>query len=217
LKILAGLTLGLVGVLPSIANWATDAVAMVSFHFERPAAHSDVYTFEIHEDGSGSYSQVSADATTRQADPVKLELEVSPKTVTRIFQQTKELSYFNLTCSSKLKGIADTGTKTLSYEGPGGSGHCTYNFSENKTVQALTDTFQAMQLTIVEGRKLESEHKYDRLGLSAEMKSLVDLAKDGRAIEMGNIEGTLKSIAADSEVLDRVRLQAATLLNTIER
>ena len=63
-----------------------------------------------------------------------------------------------------------------------------------------------------EGRKLEHLHRYDRLGLDAEMISFSQDVSAGRALELGIISPCLRSIADDAEVIQRVRAQAAKLL-----
>jgi hypothetical protein len=186
--------------------WQADGGGAVTFQFDRPALKQPPYTFEIHPDGSGAYKQGSLNAP----------IQISVATAQRIFQQAKELSYFGIPCATKLKNIADTGEKVLSYKGPDGAGSCGYNYSQNETVQKLTDTFQAMALTLDEGKKLESAHKYDRLSLYAEMTTLTDLVKDHRAVEMGLIAKTLRSLADDPDVLEKVRSKAATLLKMAE-
>jgi hypothetical protein len=183
-----------------------DAGAAVTFQFDRPALKLPPYTFEVHPDGRTSYKQGN----------VSMSLQISSTLAEKIFRQAKELSYFDLPCASKMKNIADTGDKILSYKGPDGAGSCTYNYTQYETVQKLTDVFQAMALTLDEGKKLESAHKYDRLSLYGEMTTLTDLVKDHRAVEMGLIAKTLRSLADDPDVLEKVRSKAATLLKMAE-
>jgi hypothetical protein len=118
-------------------------------------------------------------------------------------------------CASKAKNIADTGKKTLTYTGADGSGSCTYNYSENKTIDTVTSTFQGIASTMDEGRRLEFLHKYDRLGLDAEMISLTQEAEAGRALELGTIAPTLAVIADDTAVIQRVRLRAQKMLEQV--
>jgi hypothetical protein len=139
-------------------------------------------------------------------------VNITPATVDRIFALGKKLDRFNVPCASKAKNIADTGTKTLSYTAPDGSGSCTYNYSENKDVQSLTEIFQGMTETMDEGRQLDHLHRYDRLGLDSAMTFLVQEVTAGHAIEVGTIAASLRSIAEDADVMQRVRARARTLL-----
>jgi hypothetical protein len=75
-----------------------------------------------------------------------------------------------------------------------------------------TATFLAIADTMQRGERLQHELRYDRLGLDAEMESLVDAQKSGSAIEIGNIASILQTLVSDDHVIDRVRRRAARLL-----
>jgi hypothetical protein len=191
----------------------------ISFHFERKGLPVPEFTIQIHEDGSGTYqaavveSSLSEDST--QVSPpqhVERTMTVTPATVAMIFKAAHELKNFDVACASKAKNIADTGTKTLTYAGPDGAGSCVYNYSQNKNVATLTDTFQGIAYTMDEGRRLEFLHRYDRLGLDAEMSRFAEEAQAGRALELSMIEPTLTAIVRDMALIQRVRLQAAKML-----
>jgi hypothetical protein len=146
------------------------------------------------------------------AKHVERTLKLTPPTVAKIFKTARDLNRFDMVCESRAKNIANTGKKTLSYAGAEGAGSCTYNFSANKDIEGLTNTFLSIAFTLDEGRRLEFLHRYDRLGLDAEMIGLEQAARIGHALELGTIATVLNSIAADTAVMERVRLQAAKLL-----
>jgi hypothetical protein len=133
----------------------------------------------------------------------------------KIFGMTGALKQFHMECATKAKNVADTGAKTLTYRGPEGSGECSYNYSDNKTVRELTEVFQGIAETMDQGRELDHLHRYDRLGLDGAMETLAQEVTDGRALELGTIAGTLRSIAGDTEVMERVRVQASKLLSLL--
>jgi hypothetical protein len=139
-------------------------------------------------------------------------VSITPATADKIFALGRKLDHFNITCASKAKNIADTGTKTLSYSAPDGTGSCTYNYSENKEVEELTGMFQGMAETMDEGRILDHLHRFDRLGLDDAMTFLAQEVSAGRALEVGTITASLRSIADDADVMQRVRARARTLL-----
>lgn len=192
----------------------------VSFQFDRPGLSVPRFTLLIREDGSGFYkaeeAPVSGAGAALQATAgkhVDRAITVSPSTVATIFKTARSLDHFNLECASKAKNIADTGKKTLSYSGSDGRGTCTYNYSENKSVASLTDTFQAIAFTLDEGRRLDYLHRYDRLGLDAEMETLAHEHEAKRALELGTISSTLSSLANDDALMQRVRTRAVKLLD----
>ena len=207
-----------------VAKSASGAAAkrQVSFTFDRKGVLVSHYRLVVREDGSSVYEGneiPSATAYGHPADssavPFQHRIAISQTTSQKVFATAEKLNRFDVGCASKLKNIADTGTKTLMYEGPDGNGSCTYNFSENKDVQALTEIFQGIAETLDTGRRLDQLHRFDRLGLDAAMKSLVDEVSAGRALEVGTIAASLRSIASDTEVMARVRSRASTLLSQI--
>jgi hypothetical protein len=196
--------------------------AEVSFQFDRTGLPVPRFTLRIREDGTGSYQadQAETPATANSmrgqaAQHIDRPINLTRGTVAKVFKAARAANYFNMECASKAKNIADTGKKTLTYTGADGSGSCTYNYSENKTIDTLTSTFQGIASTMDEGRRLEFLHKYDRLGLDAEMISLTQEAEAGRALELGTIAPTLAAIADDTAVIQRVRLRAQKMLEQV--
>lgn len=220
---------GIVCATPAVAQPAASAVdapaakqAEVSFQFDRPGLAVPRFTLRLRENGTGSYqadqAEIAATANSMRgqaAQHIEHPINVSRETVAKIFKAARAANYFNIECASKAKNIADTGKKTLSYAGPDGSGSCLYNYSESKPVDTLTNTFLAIAYTIEEGRRLDFLHRYDRLGLDAEMISFAGEVEAGRALELGTISPTLAVIADDTAVIQRVRLRAQKMLEQV--
>lgn len=195
------------------------AASEVSFHLERPGLSVPKFTLTVDEAGIARYEadEVASSRDSAESDPpptqhISRTVTLSKAATERIFANARALDRFNTACASKAKNIADTGTKTLHYSGESGNGSCTYNYSENKRVVALTDLFLGIARTLDMGRKLDFQHRFDRLGLDTTMASLSEEVDGGRAVEVGVISPTLRSLAEDSEVLQRVRQRAARLL-----
>ena len=196
------------------STYATPAT--VTFQFDRPGLHIPKYSFQLHEDGTVDYHAEEVIAAPPngpvETKPIDHRLTITHSTANTVFKTARALDHFNLTCESTAKNIAKTGNKTLIYKAADGTGQCTYNYSENKDVQLLTDIFQSLAYTQDEGRKLDFLHRFDRLGLDAETTELVQALKDHRAIEIGTISASLQSLVDDTAVMLRVRQRAATLL-----
>jgi hypothetical protein len=139
-------------------------------------------------------------------------ISLSPEMTAKIFSTARSLNHFDMFCGTKAKNIADTGKKTLTYTAPDGTGSCTYNYSDDKSVTMLTNQFYAIAYTMDVGRRLDFERRFDRLGLDAEMLSLEHAVQEKNALELGNIAPTLQRIADDGEAMQRVRQRAAKLL-----
>lgn len=199
---------------------STSAGPEVSFQFERAGLPVPKYAIIVHEDGSGTYTAQVAPVTTggvamgvsATTQPVNQPIRISSPNLQVIFKTARSLDRFTIPCESKAKNIADTGKKTLSYQGTDGQGSCVYNYSENKSIAQLTDMFQAIAQTMEEGRKLQFLHRFDRLGLYAEMDVISHEVEEKRALELGNIAPALRSIVADEAIMQKVRERAAHLL-----
>jgi hypothetical protein len=194
------------------------------FHFERPGLPVPDYTFTLHPDGTATYAasyvpsapQSKFAPTYPPAQPAKpiettRPIALSLKTTSLLYERVRGSDHLR-GCESKVKNIADTGTKTITYTGPEGTFQCTYNYTENKTVSAITETFQGIAETLDEGRNIDQTHRYDRLGLDHELAVLADNVRDGRALEVATIAPVLQSLCDDTQVMDRVRKRAAGLL-----
>ena len=204
------------------AESSIEKPAEVSFQFDRTGLRVPRFTLQVREDGSGRYQADQAETAAtansmrgQAAQHIDRPINLTRGTVAKIFKAARAANHFNIECASKAKNIADTGKKTLSYTGADGSGSCTYNYSENKAVDTLTNTFLAIAYTMDEGRRLEFLHRYDRLGLDAEMISLSQEAEAGRALELGTISPTLAAIVDDTAVIQRVRLRAQKMLEQV--
>ena len=200
----------------------TKMPAEVSFQFDRTGLPVPRFTLRLWEDGTGRYvadqAELPATATSSRgqaAQHIDRPIKLTSATIGKVFKSARSLNHFNIECASKAKNIADTGKKTLTYTGEDGSGSCLYNYSEVKSVETLTDEFQAIAFTLDEGRRLEFLHRYDRLGLDAEMILLAQEAEAGRALELGTISPTLLAIADDTALIQRVRLKAQKMLEQI--
>ena len=213
-------------VFPTVGASAQPAEEPVlSFHFERPGLPVPLYTFTLHADGSGTYAATYASSTPPSkyspypAAAVSVEtsrpITLSPKTTSLLFERVRSNDHLQ-NCEAKAKNIANTGAKTITYTGPEGSAHCTYNYTENKSIAAITETFQGIAETLDEGRKIEQTHRFDRLGLDHELSVLADNVREGRALEVATIAHVLQSLVDDNQVMDRVRKRAAGLLEASE-
>lgn len=195
------------------------------FHFVRPGLPVPEYTFNLNQDGSGTYaaSYLSSAPTSKFAPqypgvplapavPTTRPITLSARTTALLFERAKNADGIRAGCGSKAKNIADTGVKSITYTSPEGSAHCSYNYTENKTVAAITETFQGIAETLDEGHTIEQKHRYDRLGLDQDLAILADNVRDGRALEVATIAQVLQSLCDDTQVMDRVRKRAAGLL-----
>jgi hypothetical protein len=184
--------------------------------FSNPDVVPSHWTLILHPDGSGHFQSERgnappSDPPTFEAPNVDRDIHVSEQFADRVFERVGDRAIRNDHCESHLK-VAFQGWKTVSYIGPEGRWSCQFNYSRDKDVQALGDSLMAVAATILEGARLQMLLQHDRLGLDKEMEFVSDAADDGRMMQICTIRGILEQLADDSDVLDRVRKRARTLL-----
>jgi hypothetical protein len=186
----------------------------VSFDFTpRPDAHQRPYIISVSVDGFTRYFEFPADHPDGPA-AYPVIFTMSPSTVQRLLYAYSAVAadVAQGKCESRVKGIASTGKKLLTYYRDGHSFGCTFNYSDDPSLNGVARAFMAIVETLQSGERLEHDLRFDRLGLDAEIDALVAENTDGRAIEITSIAKTLQAIIDDDRVMERVKLKAARLL-----
>ena len=211
-------------------GWRGWLIALCAVMFARSVCGQETVTLEylnenlqpshwvltIHSDGSGKYDSFPGEGAGTDGNRIRevevhRRLHLSQKFVERVFATAHQRNLFHYQCESRLK-VAFQGEKRLSYDGPDGSGSCSYNYSKDNQIQALGESLLAVESTIEFGERLEVLEQHDRLGMDREMAALYEASQSGSALEVGAIQETLERIVADEQVLERVRRKARLLL-----
>lgn len=172
-------------------------------------------TITVQSTGSAKYLSRNPFTPPDQtgADPdYMLDFTVSTRYQERLFRDAREANYFNGDFSYKKHVVASTGKKTLTYSDPVRHFSTTYDYSDNKVIEEITNIFSGISNTIEHGRKLVFLHRFDKLGLEEELKGMESAAEGHNLAEIQIIAPTLKSIADDSKVLNIARQRAKRLL-----
>ncbi len=179
--------------------------------YDRPGLPVPKWQFHIAPSGRVEYTSEHAESALGPPNnPVVFTL--SPEGGAKL-RKLLDSSHGMKPCETRTKGLARMGMKSLEYqsdEQP--TVQCTFNFTDNKPLSSAADYLLAVSFTIEQGAVLDHLHRYDRLGLDPVMTQLATAAKEGRAQELQSIRPTLESLAADDQVLERVRQKAAMLL-----
>ncbi len=201
-------------------------VPTVTFDLVFPGAVPAHYSVAVESSGRAAYrsDEIAAGGPpeTATGDPYLVYFVVSEATRTRIFKLAAAANYFNGRFNYTKSRVANTGTKTLTYsEGPavpfgkptaGVRSSTVYNYSENPDIQRLTTIFQDISESLELGRRLNYLHRFDKLGLDAELKRAVEQAHEGQLLELQAIAPVLKAVADDSDVMHIARQRAQELL-----
>jgi hypothetical protein len=184
--------------------------ATITFTYKNEKLTPSHYVLKIHEDGNGTYWS-SDGVAPGENKPFQQEITITPPLLNTAFDVARSEQFFAVQCEANGGHLAFQGEKTLAYEGPDGHGSCEFNFSKNKHIQQLNESFQSVASTVEAGHRLVLARQHDKLSLDAELAALQESVKDGRATELQNIRPLLLEIAADPAVLNRARQRASLL------
>ncbi len=185
----------------------------VSFTLDFPRSVPDHYSFRVLSDGHTTYeSTAKLSEESDDEDSFQCAFVVSPATRARIFDLAARSRYFDGPIDSNKKNIASTGKKILAYKDSQRSTQATYNYSSIPAVQELTTLFQNMSMTLEFGRRLQYDHRYQKLALDEELKRMEEMAKSANLAEMQAVGTILSKIMTDSSVINVVRARAQRLL-----
>jgi hypothetical protein len=210
-----GWALGLALAAGSLAGQAQPG-AVIRVEYSNPGLTPAKWAIEVHPDGKAHFhsdpgEQTAAELHTIEPGTLDRDIQLSQEFAAHAFATAHHHSLFAENCESHLK-VAFQGWKTLHYSGADGEGSCGFNYSKNKEIQDLGESFVAVASTIVEGARLELLLQHDPLGLDKEMEFLKEAKEDGRLKEMCAIQPILNKLADDPEVMERVRRRARMLL-----
>ncbi len=126
------------------------------------AAESYHYSFRGRQDKI--FSHTSANLPD-EADDYDDGIHISPARRDKIFRYAKEANYFDGDFTFKKHVVASTGKKTLTYADPSRHFNTTYDYSENKAIQEITNIFQGSPIPLEHGRKLKFLRRLTNWGL----------------------------------------------------
>jgi hypothetical protein len=193
--------------------------AVVTFTIDFPKSRPEHYSLRIPSDGAAHYESnghLSPDSDI--TDSFDLEFKITAETRRRIFDLAAKSGYFQKDLDSHHKSLAFTGKKTLAYGDGQRSGSSTYNYSNNAAVQELTSLMQSLSATLEFGHRLQYAHRYQKLALDEELKS-VDRGSSNNGssgndlLEVNAIQPILQQIIADPTVINVSRARAQRLLD----
>jgi hypothetical protein len=189
------------------------AVLTVTFNCDFPGSDPAHYGISVSSDGHASYISDGKLAPDSDSDePFTLDFTIPQATLSQIFELTKKAHYFEGDVDYKKKNIASTGEKTLTYKDAQRSTSATYNYSTVPAVQELTALFQNLSTTFEYGRRIEYDHRYQKLALDEELKRMDDAASRGGLADVTVIAPILKKVVDDPSVVNAARARAQRLL-----
>jgi len=198
-----------------VSLWAQESSA-VTFTLDFPGSEPSHYVISISSDGHSTYDSDGKLSPESDADPFHLDFSVSPETSKTVFDLAKRAHYFQGQVDSNKRGLASTGSKTLTYKDAQRSTSATYNYSPIAAVQQVTQIFQNLSTTLEYGRRLQYFHRYQKLALDEELKRMEEAANGNSLQELPAVVPILQRIASDSTVINPVRARAQRMAKRAE-
>jgi hypothetical protein len=190
----------------------TPAAASITFDRTWDDYTPQKITLTIWASGQGKYASHSVAKPPDEADDYKTEFTMSPACKDKVFRDAGEANYFDGDFAFKKHAVASSGTKILTYTDPTRHFNTTFDYSENKAIQEITNILQGISNTIEYGRKLQFKHRFDKLGLEDELKGMESAVESHNLAELQLIAPQLESILQDESVLNIARKRAKKLL-----
>lgn len=191
---------------------------IVSFDFLLEGSAPPHYSIAVAPDGKATYRSDEAPAVDGAAPPQPYlhHFLVSDPTRARIFDLAAALQCFQGEFEYRGGRIANMGAKTLKCAWANRESETTYNYSTNLRLQELTALFQNISNTMESGRRLDFLHRYDKLGLEAELKFMEEQEKSKQLAELQAVAPQLERILNDGSILNVTRHRAEHLLQVIK-
>ncbi len=197
----------------AVSSWAAEP-ATVTFSLDFPNSVPDHYTISVASDGKASYSctaKISDQSDDR--DNYSSDFTVSDATRARIFELATQAHYFGGKVDSGNRKLAFTGKKKLVYTDGQRNNSAEYNYSSVAAVEQLTTLFQDMEATLEFGRRITYEHRYQKLALDDELKSMEDAARSGSLAELAAVKPILQKVYDDPSVMNVARARALRIMD----
>jgi hypothetical protein len=201
--------LSLLGTRPTLAAEA----ATVTYTQDFSGSDPEHYSISVQSDGSAAYEcvgKISKDSD--DSEPYQSAFKFSDATRARIFDLAAKAQYFSGKIDSGNQKLAFSGAKKLSYKDGSRNFTAEYNYSLLLPVQQLTSLFQGVSATLEFGRRLAYYHRYQKLALDEELKTMEAQARNGSLAELQAVKPILQEIYDDTSVINVVRARAEKLI-----
>jgi hypothetical protein len=203
----------------------------VTFTLDFPNSSPDHYEITVDSAGHATYvsgrpdgkkaasapaessaSDLSEVAPSIPDEPFEMSFVMSEANRGRIFRLAQRAGYFSGDLEYKKGRVANTGSKTLAYRDGERHNQATFNYTAKAPAQELTSLFQNIATTLEFARRLQYDHRYQKLALDEELKRMEEMNKEHSLDELQAVASILRQIVADSSVMNVSRGRAERLL-----
>lgn len=165
----------------------------------------------IDSKGKGTY-----DSHKLEDPPTPRPLELTAGTTERIFSLAQSLDYFRSGRLDSRHKVANMGLKTLTYEAGAEKNQVQFNYTENRTAQQLSDTFEKIANVEEQITQLQYEMKYDHLSLPQALQQAQVALDEHDYVETTLLMPTLEKISTDPRFMHLAQDRAKDLMQRIQ-
>jgi hypothetical protein len=180
------------------------------FSRDFPGSVPEYFDVEVGRDGKVIYRE-SPD------DQLPIEFEAPSSDVSRLFEISEQLGYFEQPLETPKRKSAFTGDKILRYTKAGGaSNEVKFMYADDEGVQELTTWFVRVADTEWHRINIERALQFDRLGVNKAILQFHAAFDQGRVVAPKQFLPLLREISNDMKIVHLARSRAAGLAERIE-
>jgi len=180
------------------------------FSRDFPGSVPEYFDVEVQADGKVVYRE-SLD------DELPIEFQAPDADVSRLFEISEQLGYFEQPLAAPKRKTAFTGDKILRYTtAAGASSQVEFIFADDEAVQELTSWFVRVADTEWHRINIERAIQFDRLGVNKAILQFHAAFERGRIVAPRQFLPLLQSISNDMKVVHLARSRAAGIAEQIE-
>jgi hypothetical protein len=180
------------------------------FSRDFPGSAPEYFDVTVETDGKAIYRE-SLD------DDLPIEFQVPESDISRLFEISEQLGYFEKPLSPPKGKTAFTGTKILRYtKASGTSGEVEFVFQDDESLLELVDWFSRVGNTEWHRINIERAIQFDRLGVNKTILQFNAAFDRGRIVAPRQFLPLLQKISIDMKIVHLARSRAAGLAERIE-
>lgn len=197
-----------------LAFWVAPAVGAdgdkVFFSRDFPGSVPEYFDVTVHTDGKVIYREALDDA-------LPIEFEAPESDISRVFEISEQLGYFEQPLPPAKRKTAFTGDKILRYtKAAGASSEVEFVLSDDESVKELVSWFVRVADTEWHRINIERAIQFDRLGVNGAILQFHAAFERGRVVAPRQFLPLLQGISKDMKIVHLARSRAAGLAEQIE-
>lgn len=202
-------SLPLLLVLWTAALWGADGDKLF-FSREFPGSVPEYFDVEVDTGGKVIYRESLDDA-------MPIEFEAPEADISRLFEISEQLEYFERPFAAPKRETAFTGNKVLRYtKSSGATSQVEFVLADDQAVQEMISWFVRVADTEWHRINIERAIQFDRLGVNKAILQFHAAFDKGRVVAPRQFLPLLQGIANDMKILHLARSRAAGLAERIE-